>query len=859
MKPDVPTLVFILGLASITQVIAIFIQHRLNRTYRGTGGWLLGSALMGAGLFSLGLGRTSHLWPLSNIGNPLLVLGRICFLTGTLRFLERKENFAAMGAAFAVFLGLYYHYLFGHPDLAARTVVVSAAIALYSFWIAHVLLFGLPRPIRGSARFTGTVFLAHGLFMLAVIGDTLLTRPVRSITEYSLLQVSAFIAPIVTSTLWTFGFILMANQRLNAENQEERENLQQVFNTSPDSALITRLSDGTIVDANLGFSALSGHSRAESLGSTTDDLALWAEPQEHARFLAEIDQERHCENREYRFQRKDGRRLVGLVSARIIAINDQPHLVSVTRDITEQKHAEDVLRESEETYRSILKASPDGITITDLDGRILLSSPEACRIFGHAQGEGESVDLLEFVAPEDRARARSTLQRLRQGTQPGPGEYRGLRQDGSLVEMEVNCGLIHGGQGQAVKMVFIVRDISERRKAEAERAALESRNRQLQKSESLGRMAGAIAHHFNNQLQTVMANLELMSRGPEAQELGKWLAGARRASERAADVSRLMLAYLGQTAREQEPTFLADLCRQALPVIQDTLSELGEVETELPVPGPIVRANTGQLRQVLANLLLNAREAMGEGRGGIRLRLGTCWAAEIPAVHRFPVSWTPGEVEHAFLEVADSGCGIAEPDLEKLFDPFFSTKFVGRGLGLSVVLGIVQAHGGAVTVESRTGRGSTFRVYLPVCSEGVPTLPELAQRVSELQGAGTVLLVDDDPSLLESTGAVLEMLGFGLLTARDGLEALEVFRQHRGRIRCVITDLTMPRMDGWETLAALRQLDPALPVILASGYDREQIMAETRPDRPSAFLAKPFNLRGLREALGQALSDRTVA
>ena len=518
-----------------------------------------------------------------------------------------------------------------------------------------------------------------------------------------------------------------------------------------------------------------------------------------------------------------------------------------------------MLRESEETYRSILRASPDGITITDLDGRILMSSPEACRIFGHAQGEGESVDLLEFVAPEDRGRARSTLQRLQQGVQPGPGEYRGLRKDGSLVEMEVNCGLIHGGQGQAVKMVFVVRDISERRKAETERAALASRNRQLEKAESLGRMAGAIAHHFNNQLQTVMANLELMSRAPEALELAKWLVGARRASERAADVSRLMLAYLGQTSRDQEPAFLADLCRQALPVIQDTLSELGEVELELPVPGPVVRANTGQLRQVLANLLLNAREAMGEDRNGIRLRLGTCRAAEIPAVHRFPVNWAPGPGEHAFLEVADRGCGIAEPDLEKLFDPFFSTKFVGRGLGLSVVLGVVQAHGGAVTVESRTGQGSTFRVYLPVYAEGLPALPEPAPHAPELQAEGTVLLVDDDASLLESTGAVLEMLGFGLLTARDGVEAVEVFRQHRDRIRCVITDLTMPRMDGWETLAALRRLDPALPVVLASGYDREQIMAEAHADRPSAFLGKPFNLRGLREALGQALSDRTVA
>jgi len=408
-------------------------------------------------------------------------------------------------------------------------------------------------------------------------------------------------------------------------------------------------------------------------------------------------------------------------------------------------------------------------------------------------------------------------------------------------------------QGSHALVAGFTIDVTERRQDDARKAELEALNHQVQKAESLGLMAGSVAHHFNNKLQAVIANLELLSDPPAGIETDRFLALAKQAAEKAADVSRQLLVYLGQTHLPGEPRRFSDLCRETLPLIERELPPTVTLEVDLPTPGPVILANEEELRLALFHLVTNAWEAMGGSRGTIHFRLRTAQAAEIRASTHFPVNRATEAGDYACLEVVDSGPGIAEADLPKLFDPFFSTKFVGRGLGLPLVLGIVQAHGGVVAVESRPGHGSSFRIYLPVCEAQVPVLAAAGPEPQHSSGGGTVLLVEDDESLLLATGALIERLGYSLLTARDGLEAVEVFQRHRSNIRCVITDLTMPRLDGWQTLSALRRLEPDLPVILASGYDRALVMSNDHPDRPQAFLGKPFDLQQLQGAISAAL------
>jgi PAS domain S-box-containing protein len=443
---------------------------------------------------------------------------------------------------------------------------------------------------------------------------------------------------------------------------------------------------------------------------------------------------------------------------------------------------------------------------------------------------------------------------------------------GRFLHLDVNKAQFRDEQGIMIGMVGCGRDVTrekqleaEHRQAEAEKVELEARNRQLQKAESLGLMAGAIAHHFNNQLHVVMGNLEVtLDDLPRDSVILETLTEALKAAHKAADVSGLMLTYLGQTPRKHEPIDLSKTCRQSLPLLQAVIPNKVTVAPEIPSPGPTIRADAGQIQQVLTNLVTNAWEAVGENNGTIRLTVKTVSLTDVPALKRFPLDWRLKESAYACLEVADTGRGITDTDIEKLFDPFFTTKFTGRGLGLSVVIGIVHAHGGGVTVESEPGRGSVFRVFLPVsteelpCHSDLPTMPGAlragkTEKISKTEGDGAVLLVEDEEPVRNMARMMLTRLGYTVIEAKDGDEGLEIFKQHQDEIQCVISDLTMPRMDGWETIAALRQLSPDIPVILSSGYDEARVMAYEHTEHPNAFLGKPYQLKSLGDTIRRAV------
>ena len=528
------------------------------------------------------------------------------------------------------------------------------------------------------------------------------------------------------------------------------------------------------------------------------------------------------------------------------------HQIELEIQNEELRRAQEELEAGRERYFALYNLAPVGYCTLSEKGLIQGINLTAATLLGMARGELVNQPISRFILTEDQDSYYFHRKQLFETGEPRSCELRMVRPDGTSFWARMVSTAAQDTDGAPVSYV-VLNDITKRKQAESEKTELEARNRQLQKAESLGRMAGAIAHHFNNQLHALMGNIDMaIGDLPLGLNPIQKLLSAMQAARKAAEVSSLMLTYLGQTPGKLEPMDLSEACRRGLTLLQAAAPQGMTLNADFPACALVVRTNAGQIQQILTHLLTNAWEASGENLGTIDLTVKTVSHAKIPATKRFPIDWQPREGVYACLEVADTGCGIPESDIEKIFDPFFSTKFTARGLGLSVALGIAHAHGGGITVESTPGRGSVFRFYLPVSAEDLPLQPEKKVPALESAWSGTVLLVDDEEMVREITATMLMHLDFTVLEAKDGVEAVEVFRLHRHEIRCVLCDLTMPRMDGWETLTALRKLSPDISVILSSGFDEAQVLAGEYPERPNAFLGKPYDIKMLSDTIRHA-------
>jgi PAS domain S-box-containing protein len=642
---------------------------------------------------------------------------------------------------------------------------------------------------------------------------------------------------------------VLERRRAETELATKTQELDSYFTSSLDLLCIADL-DGYFRRLNPEWEKTLGWSVTELEGRRFLDLVHPDDLPSTHEALSRLASQEQILNFTNRYRCKDG-------SYRWIEWRSMPRgqtIFAVARDITDRITMENALRRNEERLQSIFRAAPVGIGVV-VDRVIVEANDRLCAMTGYARDEllGRSARMLYPTQEEYERVGRVKYAEINErGT--GSIETYWRRKDGTeLVVILSSTPLVpedlHAG------VTFTALDITERRQAEEERRRLESRMQQTQKLESLGVLAGGIAHDFNNILMAVLGHADLVQAElPGNSAAREHIVEIERASRRAADLCRQMLAYSGKGRFIVKALDLSEVIREMLPMLEVSISKKSILRLNLSAELPPVEADVAQLRQVVMNLVINASEAIGESNGVIHLCTGevACETGQLAGV------WTDEKLApgtYVYLDVTDTGCGMDEATRTRIFEPFFSTKFTGRGLGLAAVIGIVRGHHGAIKVYSEPGRGSTFRVLLPASAQPVEHLGDTGSSPSEWRGSGCVLLVDDEEHVRKVAAAMLERLGFTVVTVSDGREAVAQLAAAPERFACVIMDFTMPGMDGEETFGELRRLRPDIKVLLTSGYNEQEAVQRFVGKGLAGFIQKPYILSTLANRLRAALES----
>ncbi len=614
---------------------------------------------------------------------------------------------------------------------------------------------------------------------------------------------------------------------------------------------------GKVSEVNSAWTRMLGYSQGELMGLTfldvthPDDLEI-SKRYHDALLRGETDSYRL----EKRYIRKDGQVLWADVW--VSAIRDEAGqyqaTIAAVIDITDKKHAEEALQRSEANFRSIFDSMNDAVFVHDLEtGRILDVNRKMCEMFGYTADEARGLSVGQISLGEPPYSQEDSLQWIARAIQAGPQLFEWLCKDkaGRLFQAEVSLkrAAIEGQD----RVLAVVRDISDRKRAEREKENLMAQLVQAQKNQAIGTLAGGIAHDFNNLLTIILGYSELLVQDTPATDPKH--ADLRKIVETAAsgaDLVKRLLTFSRRADSEPRPLNLNSRIAQIKELLSKTIPKMVRIDLVLAGDLAPIHADPAQMDQVVMNLAMNAAESMPDG-GILTIETGNVHLDDqFCRTHHGMESG-----EYVLLRVSDSGCGMDKQTMERMFDPFFTAKGwdfrKGKGLGLAVVRGVVQQHGGYLGCDSEAGKGTTFVIYFPVRKEeGGST--EMKTEAPPVGRAETILLVDDEEYIRDLAKRHLSRAGYTVLEAADGQEAVEVYRKELKSISIVILDLVMPEMGGKRCLEKLVGINPGVRVLVMTGFSADQVDEDLR-NNVRAFLTKPFDMRQLVEAVREVLDS----
>lgn len=634
------------------------------------------------------------------------------------------------------------------------------------------------------------------------------------------------------------------SERKRAEDalRENEEKFRLAFHTTPDSINLNRFEDGCYIDINKGFTKIMGYTSEEAIGKTSLELSIWKNPEDRARLVDCLKKKGFVENMEAQFVGKDGSIRDGLMSASVLKINDENVIISITRDNTERKKAQDALRESEEKYRSMMESMDDAAFICSSEHAIEYMNPAMSKRVGYNSiGEFCYKSIYGFNEPCPWCLSKKVL-------------------DGDSIKTEVVSPndnknysvsfspIFH--TDNTVSVLHVLRDITDIK-------TIENRLQQSQKMEAIGALAGGIAHDFNNILSPIMGYTELLSEDiPKESPLRSSLDEIYAASMRAKDMVRQILTFSRQEKSEVRLMKMQHIVKEALKLIRSTIPATIDIKQDIRKECGLINADPTQIHQIVMNLATNAYHAMEETGGTMRVSLKE---AELnPELNEQDIVGQDIQKGiYACLTVSDTGAGIPEDIRDKIFDPFFTTKKQGKGtgLGLSSVHGILTSCGGFIRLHSELGRGTEFNIYLPVAESYLKKDDVLKVNMPMLGGNERILLVDDEAVLITLQKGMLERLGYNVTSRTSSIEALEAFRSNPDKFDMVITDMAMPSMSGDKLAVELIKIRPDIPVLLCTGFST--IMSEEKAISMGikGFLMKPVTISDIDKKIRDVLDS----
>jgi two-component system, cell cycle sensor histidine kinase and response regulator CckA len=618
-----------------------------------------------------------------------------------------------------------------------------------------------------------------------------------------------------------------------------------IFQASPQSIALARIGDHTIVDVNQAWSELTGWSREDAVGRRTADLDIWVDAGQRDEMLRRLREHGVVRGLEVRHRTRAGTEGDLLMSAARLEVASEPYLVTMALDISDRKRAEGALRVSEQRFRSVFESVKDGILLAETKTmRLLMANPAICAMLGYTQEELLQLRVPDLHPAHELAPVREAFREDAGGVHHERLSMK--RKDGSLLPAALDATPIVLGGHACFLGVF--RDMTAF-------DDMENQMRQAQKMEAIGQLAGGVAHDFNNILAVILGYAEIVQRRMTTRGMqhGR-IEQIRRAAERGANLTRQLLAFSRKQVLEPRVLDLNTLLAGVAPMLRRLIGEDVKLVTSLADDVGPVRADEGQMHQVLMNLAVNARDAMP--RGGT-LTLAT--TRELSGAAESGTS-SPGPAPYVVLSVRDTGHGMDEETLTHVFEPFFTTKEPGKGtgLGLATVYGVVKQSGGHVEVESEPGCGTTFRICLPeVKGEVEPAQPQPTSAYIK-GGSETILLLEDDPALRELEQELLEGAGYRVLVAKQSEEALAAVFDSPDRIDLLLSDVIMPGMSGPELATKLVERRPELKVLYVSGYTADAIEKHGIREPGVRLLQKPFTTEGILRAVRSVLDETGV-